>query len=177
VPVSRRRNGEAAALVFAAPRRMRLSFTASRGAGSESETAKVDEFYELDAESLAIRVPASFVPPAKAELQFALVESGSGATAATFQLADPPFDARRLEYRLAGATLRNFVGDTSRPATDKTLRGVVKTWLDSKLAEGELAAPGDSARLRLTAGLAAAGQEVPVEGAVQIDVVRRAGSR
>ena len=50
----------------------------------------------------------------------------TGATAATFSFDGLAFDARNSRYMIAGGDLRNFIGDTSRPATDKTLRGAVK---------------------------------------------------
>jgi len=65
------------------------------------------------------------------------------------------------------------VGDTSRPATDKTLRGALKPYLDALLARGEIADDGDAVPFTLTATLVAEGQRVPVEGSIPVTVSRR----
>jgi hypothetical protein len=118
-------------------------------------------------------MPSSFIPPAKAELRLLVRDSATGATAAGFTVADPPFDARSSCYRLAGGDLRNFVGDTSRPATDKTLRGALKPYLDHLLAEGRLADDGESAAFTVTASLVAGQQVVPIAGGLDVRVTRR----
>jgi hypothetical protein len=74
---------------------------------------------------------------------------------------------------LSGGPLRNFIGDTSRPATDKTLRGALKPWLDGQLAAGGLAAEGDTASFTLTAALVAEQQEIPIDGSVAVTATRR----
>ena len=74
---------------------------------------------------------------------------------------------------IAGGDLRNFVGDTSRPATDKTLRGAVKPYLDALLATGGLAEDGDSVALSLTAEIVAGDRAVPVSGSVPVTATRR----
>jgi hypothetical protein len=74
---------------------------------------------------------------------------------------------------IAGGPLRNLIGDTSRPATDKTLRGAVKPWLDNALAEGGLATDGDTATGSLTATLVAGQQEIPIGGSIRVTATRR----
>jgi hypothetical protein len=150
-----------------------LSFTTTKTSGSEVPNAKVDEFYGGSCAALEIAVPDSFIPPPKAELRLVLRDDARAATAATFSLAGPFFDARRNRYVIAGGDLRNFIGDTSRPATDKTLRGAVKPYLDSLLATGDLATDGDSIALTLTAEIVAGEQAVPVGGSVPVTATRR----
>ena len=74
---------------------------------------------------------------------------------------------------IAGGDLRNFIGDTSRPATDKTLRGAVKPYLDSLLAQGSLAEDGDAVPFTLTAAIVANQQEVPIGGSLDVQATRR----
>jgi hypothetical protein len=74
---------------------------------------------------------------------------------------------------IAGGDLRNFVGDTSRPATDKTLRGAVKPYLDSLLQQGGLGDDGDAVPLTVTAAIVAGEHEVPVAGALAVTATRR----
>ena len=150
-----------------------LSFTTAKTAGSQVPNAKVDEFYGSSCDALEIAVPESFIPPAKAELRLVLRDESSGVTAATFSFANPFFDGSRGRYVIAGGELRNFLGDTSRPATDKTLRGAVKPYLDSLLATGGLAEDGDSVALALTAEIVAGERAVPVSGSVPITATRR----
>jgi hypothetical protein len=133
----------------------------------------VDEFFASSCDALVIEVPASFIPPAKAELRLVLRDAASGETVAVLSFADPFFDARGSRYVIAGGDLRNFVGDTSRPATDKTLRGAVKPWLDEVLARGGLARAGDAATLAVSATLAAERTELPVAGGFTVQATRR----
>ena len=74
---------------------------------------------------------------------------------------------------IAGADLRNFVGDTSRPATDKTLRGALKPYLDHLLQQGMIAEDGESVPFELSAAIVAGQQEVPVAGSVAVQATRR----
>ncbi len=174
VPVARRTDvSGGCTLAFAGDCRIDLSFTPTKTAGSRTESARVDEFFGSSGDSIAIAVPASFIPPAKASLRLVLRDESTGTTAATFSYDDPFFDARGSRYVLAGADLRNFVGDTSRPATDKTLRGAVKPYLDHLLQDGRLAADGDAVPFTLTAAIVAGQQEVPVDGAVAVQAIRR----
>ena len=78
-----------------------------------------------------------------------------------------------LRYVIAGGDLRNFVGDTSRPATDKTLRGALKPYLDALLAQGELAADDAALPFTLSAAIVADGQEVPIDGTIAVQATRR----
>ncbi len=175
VPVSRARAADEACVgpAFEAACTIGLTFTATKTAGSRTETARIDEFFTSPCDALAIRVPATFIPPPKAVLQLLLRDSASGATVAAASFDDPFFDARNSRYLLAGGDLRNFVGDTSRPATDKTIRGAVKPYLDALLARGALADDGDAVSLVVTATIAAGQSEVPVAGGLAVEVTRR----
>jgi hypothetical protein len=176
VPVVRGSGGgdfATTALTFAEAYRLGLTFTTTKSSETKTETAKVDEFYSSETDTIVIRVPEYFIPPPKAELACTLVDEATGAIAGTLGTTSLPFDARRGGYRLGGTELRNFIGDTSRPATDKTLRGAVKPYLDAQLAEGRLANEGDAVTLRLTAKLVAEQQEVPVDGGITIKATRR----
>jgi hypothetical protein len=150
-----------------------LTFTAVKAAGTRSEAARVDEFFSSSSDAIAIRVPATFIPPAKASLRLLLRDASRGTTAATLSFDDPFFDARNSRYVIAGADLRNFVGDTSRPATDKTLRGALKPYLDHLLQQGMIAEDGESVPFELTAAIVAGQQEVPVAGSVTVQATRR----
>ncbi len=163
----------ASTLAFGEGYRLGLTFAPTKTSAGRTETAKVDEFYSADSATILIRVPDTFIPPPKAELSCTLTDTATGTIVGTFGTSSLPFDARRGGYRLGGSDLRNFVGDTSRPATDKTLRGAVKPYLDAILARGRLAEDGDAVSLKLTASLAAEQQEVPIEGGIVVDVVRR----
>jgi hypothetical protein len=175
VPVVRRADNTdgGGGVAFASACTLGLTFTAAKTAGTKTEAARIDEFFTSDCDAITIAVPASFIPPAKPTLQFLLRDAASGATAATFSFDAPFFDARHSRYMIAGGDLRNLVGDTSRPATDKTLRGAVKPYLDSLLARGELAEEGETATFTLTASLVAEQQTVPVTGAITVQTTRR----
>lgn len=174
VPVSRRAAGDASCtLAFDSSCSLALTFTTTKTAGTKAESAKLDEFFSASCDALTIRVPASFIPPAKASLRLLLRDTASGATAAVFSFDNPFFDARQSRYVIAGGDLRNFVGDTSRPATDKTLRGAVKPYLDHLLAQGQLADDGDAVRFTLSAAIVAEQQEVPIAGTVAVQATRR----
>ncbi|MFM8953155.1 MAG: hypothetical protein ACKOOF_08880 [Planctomycetaceae bacterium] len=174
VPVSRRAGGDASCtLAFDSACSLALTFTTTKTAGTKVESAKMDEFFAASCDALTIRVPASFIPPAKASLRLLLRDATSGATAAVFSFDNPFFDARNSRYVIAGGDLRNFIGDTSRPATDKTLRGAVKPYLDHLLAQGQLADDGDAVPLTLSAAIVAEQQEVPIAGTVAVQATRR----
>lgn len=174
VPVVRRRSSATdCRLAFAAGFDIGLTFTASKTAGIRAASARVDEFFAASADALMIHVPAAFVPPPKASLQLLVRDEASGATAATFSFDSLPFNAARRAYVIAGGDLRNFIGDTSRPATDKTLRGSLKPYLDSRLALGELATDGDTASFTITATLVAEQQELPIGGSLTTTATRR----
>ena len=81
----------------------------------------------------------------------------------------PPFVAARSAYVLSGGDLRNFIGDTSRPATDKTLRGALKPYidhLDAITTDGT--APDVERGFTLTAELASGQQSIPVGGSLTV---------
>ncbi|MFM9058567.1 MAG: hypothetical protein ACKOSQ_05540 [Planctomycetaceae bacterium] len=173
VPVVRSSPDAGGGPAFADACRIDLTFTVAKAAGTRAEAARIDEYFASSCDALAIAVPASFVPPAKVELRLLVRDAATGATAAGFSVADPPFDARASRYVIAGGDLRNFVGDTSRPATDKTLRGALKPYLDHLLAAGGLADDGESAAFTVTAALVAGQQVVPVGGAIDVRATRR----
>jgi hypothetical protein len=138
---------------------------------TKAGTWRVNEFFESAPGTIRIAVPSVFAAPTKAALTFTLRDTGTGTTAGTFSIPAPPFDARAQEYILAGADLRNFVGDTSRPATDKTLRGAIKPYLDSvgtgTTADGVSVVNRD---LTLTAVLVTDQKTIPIEGAITVTV-------
>ncbi len=150
-----------------------LFFSTAKSSTSPTPVARVDEFYRSGCDALEIAVPASFIPPEKGVLQLVLRDQARGVTAATFSFPSPFFDGSRGRYVIAGGDLRNFVGDTSRPATDKTLRGAVKPYLDALLATGGLADDGDSVGLVLTAEIVAGERAVAVSGSVPVSATRR----
>ncbi len=173
VPVLPRAAAAAGGPAFVAGCQFGLSFSVARSTVSPTPVARVDEFYRSPCDSLEIVVPASFIPPARGVLQFKLRDEARGETAASFDYPNPFFDGSRGRYVIAGGDLRNFVGDTTRPATDKTLRGAVKTYLDAQLAVGRLTEDGDSVRLVLTAEIVAAERAVPVAGSIPVSATRR----
>jgi hypothetical protein len=150
-----------------------LFFSTAKSSASPTLTARVDEFYRSACDALEIAVPESFIPPEKGVLRLVLRDQARGVTAATFSFPSPFFNGSRGRYVIAGGDLRNFVGDTSRPATDKTLRGAVKPYLDALLATGDLADDGDSVALVLTAEIVAGDRAVPVSGSVPVTATRR----
>jgi hypothetical protein len=151
----------------------KLFFSTAKSSTSPTPVARVDEFYRSACDALEIAVPASFIPPEKGALRLVLRDEARGVTAATFSFPSPFFDGSRSRYVIAGGDLRNFVGDTSRPATDKTLRGAVKPYLDALLATGGLAQDGDSVALSLSAEIVAGERAVPVSGSVPVSATRR----
>ncbi len=173
VPVARRPMAAACSLAFDPGFDIRLTFAAARSPTAQAEVARVNEFFAASGDAIVIHVPPVFVPPAKAELRLLLRDAATGATAAGFSFGDLPFVAARQAYVLSGGALRNFIGDTSRPATDKTLRGALKPWLDGQLAAGGLPADGDTASFTLTAALVAEQQEIPIDGSIAVSATRR----
>ena len=175
VPVARRSRGADAGcmLAFADANALRLTFTVGKTAGTKAESARIDEFFAAEGDQLAIRAPDVFVPPAKGVLQFVLRDESTGATAAEFSFDQLAFDPRASAYVIAGGDLRNLVGDTSRPATDKTIRGAIKPYLDACLAQGRLAEDGDALPFTLSATLVADGLRVPVVGSLPLTATRR----
>ena len=134
---------------------------------------RVNEFYQGSRDELVIRVPESFAAPADAELRCTVRDDGTGATVATFSVPMPTFLAGERSYVLGGGALRNFVGDTSRPATDKTLRGALKPYIDHLGAMNAAGGIPDVDRsLTLTADLVTGQQTIPIDGSVSIRVRR-----
>ena len=173
VPVARRTDSGDCTLAFASSCTIGLTFTVTKATGSKTESAKVDEFFSSSCDAIEITVPDAFIPPTKAALRLLVRDASSGETAATFSFDDPFFDARRSRYVIAGAQLRNFIGDTSRPATDKTVRGAVKPYLDSLLLRGGLADDGDAVPLTITAALVSGEHELPIGGEIAVQATRR----
>ena len=168
IPITRASSGgeNRCGLAFATGNSLRLTATRTKAG-----TWRVNEFYESATDTIAIRVPAAFAPPAKAAVQCVLRDNETGVTAGTFSIPAPPFDARAQQYVLAGADLRNFIGDTSRPATDKTLRGAIKPYLDSlgtaNAADGHPIIDRD---LTLTAELLTEQKTIPISGVIAVEV-------
>ena len=173
IPVARRQLSTSCSLVLTPGFDVQLTFSTSRSATAKADVARVDEYFTASRDAIVIDTPSAFVPPAKAELQFLLRDAATGKTAATFSFGDLPYDAARRAYVIAGGPLRNLIGDTSRPATDKTLRGAVKPWLDNTLAGGGLTTDGDIATGTLTATLVAGQQEIPIGGSIGVAAARR----
>jgi hypothetical protein len=170
IPVARPADAYAGrcGLAFTAGTVVRLTTTPTKAG-----TWRVNEFFESTADEIVIRVPASFAPPARAVLACLLRDDRSGATAGQFSIPAPTFDARRNAYVLAGAELRNFIGDTSRPATDKTLRGAVKPYIDAVGATtGADGRPAVDRDLTLTAQLVTEQKTIPVDGSIAVQVRR-----
>lgn len=171
VPLVRRASGGGGRPAFEPTCTIGLTFGVTKTASVPA--AKVDEFFTASCDAITIPVPESFIPPAKATLRLLVRDAATGATAAAFSFPDPFFDARRGRYVIAGGDLRNFVGDTSRPASDKTLRGAVKPYLDSLLQQGALDADGDAVALTATAAIVAGEHEAAVGGALAVTATRR----
>ena len=174
VPVARRADvGAGRCTPSFADTTLNLTFTVSKPAAGRGEAARVDEFFAATSDGIVIDLPRAFIAPPKAALRFLLRDASTGATAATFSFDALAFDARHSRYVIAGGDLRNFVGDTSRPATDKTLRGALKPYLDALLAQGELAADDAALPFTLSAAIVADGQEVPIDGTIAVQATRR----
>ena len=157
--------GDRCTLAFAAGQ-VRVTTTKTKAG-----TWRMNEFFESSPDTITVAVPSVFVAPAKAAITFTLRDTTTGVTAGTFSIAAPLFDARAQRYVLAGADLRNFIGDTSRPATDKTLRGALKPYLDSlgtgRTADGVSVIDRD---LTLSAVLVTDQQTIPIEGTLTVTV-------
>jgi hypothetical protein len=153
-------------LAFASGNVVRLTATKTKAG-----TWRVNEFFESSPNTIRIAVPSVFAAPTKAAITFTLRDTATGTTAGTFSIPAPSFDARTQEYVLAGADLRNFVGDTSRPATDKTLRGAIKPYLDN-LGTGITTdgVPVVNRDLTLTAVLVTDQKTIQIEGAITVAV-------
>jgi len=154
------------ALAFSSGNVVRLTATQTKAG-----TWRVNEFFESAPDVIGISAPSVFAAPARATIAFTLRDTASGTTAGTFSIPALPFDVRTQRYVLTGADLRNFVGDTSRPATDKTLRGTVKPYLDSlgtgTTADGVSVVNRD---LALTAALVTDQKTIPIEGGITVTV-------
>jgi len=106
-----------------------VQFTLFSEKTATTDAWRIGEYYEATAPELVIRAPEAFIPPDKATLRFLLREVDGNAFA-TLSIPAPPYDAKTGVYRLAGADLRNFVGDGSRPASDSTLRGALAPFVN-----------------------------------------------
>ena len=123
---------------------------------------RIGEYYEATAPELVIRTPEAFIPPDKATLRFLLREVDGNAFA-TLSIPAPPYDAKTGVYRLAGADLRNFVGDGSRPASDSTLRGALAPFVNHTT--------GKAATFTADATLVTELQEQPIGGTLTVRIV------
>jgi hypothetical protein len=156
----------ACSLVIAPPAGIELTASPTKAG-----TWRVNEYFAAVPESISIRVPKWFVPPPKAEINWTIREPGPpgepGTVIGKLSTAAPHFEACTPAYVFDGAELRNLVGDTSRPATDKTLRGAIKPYLDHI---GSQPSASINRQLFVTAALVAGGQSIPIEGTLAINV-------
>jgi len=145
-----------------------IALTASR---TGSGTWRVNEYFDATPDAIRIHAPAGFAAPSLAEIRSTVRDKESGAVVASFSTPAPHFNAGAGAYVLTGGELRNFVGDTSRPATDKTLRGAIKPYLDATGAKVPATEPGQIDRdLILTAELVSGQQVIPIAGAISVSV-------
>jgi len=134
---------------------------------------KIDEFFQGSSDRISITAPPSFAAPEGAEIRCTLRDQRTGATVATFSVPAPAFQSASHAYVFTGSDLRNFIGDTSRPATDKTLRGAIKPYIDHLgTTQNDEGLPNVACTLVLTAELAAGQQVIPIDGSVTITVLR-----
>ena len=134
---------------------------------------KIDEYFQGSTDRISITAPPSYAAPAGAEVRCTLRDERTGTTVATFSVPAPPFQSASRAYVFTGADLRNFIGDTSRPATDKTLRGAIKPYIDHLGATQDAGGlPDVACNLFLTAELASGQQVIPIDGSVAIRVLR-----
>jgi hypothetical protein len=156
----------ACSLVIAPPASIELTASPTKAG-----TWRVNEYFAAVPESISVRVPKWFVPPPKAEINWTIRESGQpgepGPVVGKLSTAAPHFEACTPAYVFDGAELRNLVGDTSRPATDKTLRGAIKPYLDHI---GSQPKASIDRQLLVTAALVAGGKSIPIEGTLAINV-------
>ena len=134
---------------------------------------KINEYFQGSSDRIAIEAPTSFAAPAGAELRCTLRDEETGDTVATFSIPAPAFQSSSRSYVFTGADLRNFIGDTSRPATDKTLRGAIKPYIDHLGTTQNVGGlPNVACNLILTAELAAGQQVIPIDGSIAIQIRR-----
>ena len=132
---------------------------------------RMNEFFQTNSDRIRIQAPSSFAAPQNAELQCTLLDNATGKAVATFSVPAPTFHSVEREYVMTGSDLRNFVGDTSRPATDKTLRGAIKPYIDHLGSQRtDSGQPDVNCNLTLTAQLVIASQVIPIRGALAISV-------
>ena len=140
---------------------------------TKSGAWKINEYYQGSSDRIAIDAPTSFAAPQGAELRCTLRDEETGNTIATFSVPTPAFQSASHDYVFTGADLRNFIGDTSRPATDKTLRGAIKPYIDHlATTQNEGGLPNVACNLNLTAELATGQQVIPVTGSIAIQIRR-----
>jgi hypothetical protein len=135
-------------------------------------TWRLNEYFDAAPDALRIHVPPSFAAPSPAELRWHVRAGAKGPEVATFSTPAPHFNSAARAYLITGGDLRNFVGDTSRPATDKTLRGALKPYLDFLGSR-----PGDDtgidSDLVAVAELVSGQQVIPIDGAIEVSIRRR----
>jgi hypothetical protein len=157
---------DSCALAISPPGRIDLS------AGlTKSGRWRVEEYFDATPDTIAVHVPKWFTPPAQAGIRWTVRELDDKDTVvAQFTVPAPHFEAAERAYVFDGGELRNFIGDTSRPATDKTLRGALKPYLDFVGAKIQ-GQPERIAREYVAAAtLVAGGQSIPVDGGLRIGV-------
>jgi len=169
----------AAGLEFAPQTKLQLFFKKSLENGT---AVSVDDFFFVDHDAIAIETPQAFIPPATASIRLTLKDVGDPAnpvTVASFSVPAPKFIAASRRYEISGEDLRNFVGDTSRPATDKTLRGGLKPYLDYLLATAgaDPLPDGVTKVFEIQAALVADGYVVPIDGTIAVEATPIAGNK
>jgi hypothetical protein len=138
-----------------------VQFTLFSEKTATTDAWRIGEYYEATAPELVIRAPEAFIPPDKARVRF-LLRQVDGNAFATISIPAPPYDAKAGVYRLAGADLRNFVGDTSRPASDSTLRGALAPFVNHM--------SGTAATFTAEAALVTDLQEQPIDGTLTVRI-------
>ncbi len=135
---------------------------------------KVNEFFQGNSDRITIQAPRSFAAPEGAELRCTLRDNANDNTVATFSVPAPTFQSADHDYVFTGADLRNFVGDTSRPATDKTLRGAIKPYIDYLgSTPNEAGLPNVACNLTLSAEMIAGQQVIPINGSISVAIRRQ----
>jgi hypothetical protein len=142
---------------------------------TKAGTWRIAEYFDATPDTIAIHVPTWFTPPAQAGIRWTVRElDGKGPVVAQFTVPAPHFESAERAYVFDGGDLRNFIGDTSRPATDKTLRGALKPYLDFVGTTIKDEPEKIEREFVATAALVAGGQSIPVDGSLTI-TVRYAG--
>ena len=140
---------------------------------TKAGTWRVNEYFDAMPDAITIHAPKWFTPPENAEIRWTVRDGAQGSVIANFTLPAPHFEAAARAYVLDGGELRNFIGDTSRPATDKTLRGAIKPYLDFVGQTIKDQPDKIDRNLVATAELVTGQQTIPIDGTITILVQNR----